>query len=123
RQLEVGVGAVLVHRPQDLVCRLARRVCPAGPLGRGLGRALPRARPTARPAPSVPGATSAVARLRPASPAVTSAAPSAPALLTHSNRSPGSGRTPRAQSGAAMAFLPFGWTSPRRTGTVPVPTS
>src|SRR5690606_37771982 len=95
-QQEVGVGVPFVHGAQHVEG----------------GGACEVARRTAPPAAGSP-----VAPPRPA------AVPAAHAFTRHSNRSPSAMRAPLAHSAAVIARLPWGRTSPSRTGWVAVPTS
>ncbi len=92
----------------------ARAGSPAGPGWRTRRRGARRRPPRTRPAG--PGR-------RPAAPDGRGRPLSAYPRLAHANRSVVSTRTPRAQSGAGIAFLPAARTSPSATGVVAVPTS
>src|SRR5690606_31364345 len=135
RQRQVGVRVVTVHRGHRLVGGVAggpaRRPPVAAlrpPLAAPVTSLAPTlAAPRAVPLPPVPPIPPAVPG--PVQPLPVAGAGSGPpgarppAGWGHSNRSPGAGRSPRAQSPAAIGRRPAGWTWPRATGVVAVPTS
>jgi hypothetical protein len=112
------VGALATYRPGDQL-RRERRV-PAG----DPPRAQQRWKQEVRVGAAVPDRRQhVVGRLPRRVGGGTARTPSSTSPgVAHTSRSPLSRRTPRAQSAAGIRFFPTGWTSPSRTGTVPVPT-